>query len=188
MESKDRPQRDDIDDDLVHRVKRPYIDSGAEVSALCGAVDKWTYNIREEAAGPCGNVCLKCEEIYQQKIKVLAYKSEEGWELRIDDSPVSYSPTLDEATGKVYDYLMESRPETHPMRWDIEVDWRFDDPKLTVEVFKARAAKLAAVMQLRVSALALRNAGVSDQDLLSLLGVSKQQLSDSGISLTSSRP
>lgn len=116
-------------------------------------------------------------------IDVTATRWDGGWELAIDDDPMTQVRTLDRAEQQVRDYLDTIEPEIDhsDVRVNLVPDLGAGVSMLVKEAREATAAaqerQLAAARQARTVVRELRSRGVSVTDAAALLGVSRGRIS-----------
>ncbi|MFZ4896405.1 antitoxin HicB [Plantibacter sp. Mn2098] len=116
-------------------------------------------------------------------IEVTATRWEGGWELAIDDDPVTQVRTLDRAAQQVRDYLDTAEPNIDHSDVEVRIHAELDG-NLGRRIQETRAATLEAherqmeaARQARLVVRELRAAHVSVADAAALLGVSRGRVS-----------
>lgn len=116
------------------------------------------------------------------KVTVTAHQWEHGWELHLNDDPITQVSTLDKAEQQVRDYFDTIDPNTDHTGWEIVIKPNIGS--LSTRVQQARAAtkaaaeaQEAAARSAREVARELRAAGFSVTDSAAILGVSRGRVS-----------
>lgn len=115
------------------------------------------------------------------RVTVIAYKWDDGWELEVDNDHHTQVRTLNRAKHQVIDYLDTTWPEVDHSGSEVEV---IPDIPQCDSVMQAReATREAAEATIRAAELSrsaasgLRNTGISVTDAAAIMGVSRGRIS-----------
>lgn len=113
--------------------------------------------------------------------KVHARKWENGWELRVDDVGVTWSPTLGDADSRAREFIASQlAQDEHTVHIDLHPHVSETLDQLAVETRRALhtadEAMRGATAKAREAVNGLAAAGLSPNDIAQYLGVSQQRL------------